>query len=178
MTDPGHSTIEQLAHNILQTYSLRQHPVDPVALANKLGIAVHNAVFPDNSTAAVMTTRWHTSKILVAVSDTPLYKRHSIAHMLGHYLIHPSENITVVDDRHNISKQTPDPQSAPGTYTKEDHANIFAAALLMPADQFRQKWATGEDQAAIASAFKVTEQTARARMDSLGLRQPPNHPIP
>ena len=139
MIQPNLSGIEQLALEILNRHRLHQIPVDPVALANKLGITVHNTIFSDESLSVVMTRHSHTSAIFVAHHDTATRKKHSIAHMLGHYLLHMQESATTVDHYQDLldcptSLQEPAPEEkTPRVSSKRLRRSAAHARRKLPA---------------------------------------------
>ena len=179
MIQPNLSGIEQLSLEILNRHRLHQIPVDPVALANKLGITVHNTIFSDESLSVVMTRHSHTSAIFVAHHDTATRKKHSIAHMLGHYLLHMQESATTVDHYQDLldcptSLQEPVPENK----LHEFQANVFAAALLMPEENFRREWAKTPHTKTMAATFNVPNNLATSRARRLNLEKDPDGTAP
>jgi hypothetical protein len=86
------SEIENHARDILQKHGLFSIPVDPVLLANKEGIKVHNATFSDDGISGMVAKRGSSITMLVNQSDPPARKRFSIAHELGHHFLHLMED--------------------------------------------------------------------------------------
>ena len=172
MIQPNLSGIEQLALEILKRHGLHQIPVDPVALANKLGITVHNTIFSDESLTAVMTRQWHTAIIFVTQHDTAPRKKHSIAHMLGHYLLHMPESATTFDHYQDLlDYPTSLQEPAPEEKLQEFQANVFAAALLMPEEDLRREWAKTPHTKSIAATFNVPNNLATSRARRLNLEK-------
>ena len=86
-------------------------------------------------------------------------KRFTIAHEIGHAVLHPQEDI--VDYRVDIEG----PKDR-----KEVQANKFAAELLMPEEFFRGAWVeSGSDLSAVAASFAVSADAASYRARDLGL---------
>lgn len=86
--------------------------------------------------------------------------RFTIAHELGHYFLHYLEPAV----------------EGPKTFGRgernrgETQANVFAAALLMPAEFFRQAHArVGDDWWTLAEVFGVSPKAAEVRAQVLGL---------
>ncbi|MDI9636216.1 ImmA/IrrE family metallo-endopeptidase [Geitlerinema splendidum] len=103
-------------------------------------------------------------------------QRFTIAHELGHYLLHEQEKLHV-DRRFQI--QLRDGNSSKGEREEEKEANLFAAELLMPTSFIQQDLAGVEgldleDDAAIADLAKkygVSTQAMTFRLAYLGYIQ-------
>ena len=102
----------------------------------------------------------HANRVVyVNKADPPVRRRFTMAHEIGHAVLHPGEDI--LDFRRNIDGPR-DP--------KEIEANKFAAELLMPEDEFRRAWAVRRaDKQRLAVYFGVSVQAATYRADNLGL---------
>ncbi len=163
------SQIEQHANQILKQHGLYSLPINPVVLADKLGVTVNNAQFADDSLAALLARRGQTTQIFVEQSATPYRKRFSIAHELGHhFLSHLPEDGEIVDqhadmfrDRHP-SEKLPDQDRF-----KEIQANWFAAALLMPEELVRVAWEVNPNVYSLAKTCNVSEEAMGYRIDAL-----------
>lgn len=93
---------------------------------------------------------------------SPLRDNFTIAHELGHYVLHfyPVR----------ATMPTPLKFGRYGTGPLESQANRFAAALLMPAAQFREKYqAVGGDPYTLAGSFGVSVPAIEVRVKDLGL---------
>lgn len=90
----------------------------------------------------------------------PLRDRFTLAHELGHYFLHSMQG----KQRLRASRR--------GRSQSEWEANWFAAALLMPSEQFRTVWDSlvSKSVDALASRFKVSAQAALYRIDYLALK--------
>lgn len=86
--------------------------------------------------------------------------RFTIAHELGHYFLH-----------YRYPKlDGPKVYARGGRNRAETEANVFAAALLMPAAPFEQKWSSyHRDAWKVAGHFGVSPAAARVRAEVLGL---------
>ena len=86
--------------------------------------------------------------------------RFTIAHELGHYVLH--------------SKLGKVPIRVPrsGSNRLEWEANWFAAAFLMPAATFRKEWEKNPRVVAMAGRFDVSIKAAEVRKEALGLGNP------
>lgn len=104
--------------------------------------------------------------IHIPLNTSPLRDRFTIAHELGHYVLHylyPNQF-----DNRNITRLR---AHRYGSGQAEYEANWFAAAFLMPADKFKDKYEElGRSDLAVADYFKVSPQAAAVRAKSLGLQ--------
>lgn len=83
--------------------------------------------------------------------------RFTLAHELGHYLLHSKQG------------KLPMQASRKGSSRIEWEANWFAAGFLMPADDFRDLISKGTDNESIANHFQVSEPAVEIRRKSLGI---------
>lgn len=164
------SQIERRAKEILLQHGLYAIPVDPVDLASKLGITVHNAKFADDSLAGLIAKHGEHSQILVEQSDPPYRKRFSIAHELGHHFMHLPDGGQIVDKRVDMFREKqPTAAAWSEQRRREIEANWFAAALLMPEELVREYWAENPRVMVLARIFNVSEEAMGYRIDALDL---------
>ena len=167
---PYRSKIEQHAKSVLKQHGLYALPIDPVLLANKLGITVNNAKFADDTWAALIAKRGPSTRIFVEQSDPPYRKRFSIAHELGHHFLHLMEDGEILDKRADMFRERlVSVESSPRNRSKEVEANWFAAALLMPAELVQTEWEANPNVTTMAKIFNVSEEAMGYRLDALGL---------
>lgn len=99
----------------------------------------------------------------------------TLAHEIGHVILHLEDNNSFIDDNVTINDRSTD--------EKEKEANYFAACLLMPADDvdrfidleiqdFHEKGLSAMDIARIMSEFNVSFDMALNRLESLGVINP------
>jgi hypothetical protein len=95
----------------------------------------------------------------------------TLAHEIGHVILHMDENSSFIDNSITISEKSTD--------LKEKEANYFAACLLMPADEvdrfldleltsFNEQGLSAMDIARIMSEFNVSFDMALNRLENLG----------
>lgn len=95
----------------------------------------------------------------------------TLAHEIGHVLLHLDKATSFIDNQTTLSARNED--------EKEQEANYFAACLLMPADDvdrffdlelpaFEKKGLTGMDIARMMSEFNVSYDMVLNRLESLG----------
>ena len=104
------------------------------------------------------TLKW---AIVINASDPPVRQRFTIAHELGHLLLHKYAS-PHADGR--VQVRFRDEDSAKGSIREEIEANQFAAELLMPEEQVRSLVKLGHDVMDSESdqrALKRIQQIAR-----------------
>lgn len=95
--------------------------------------------------------------ILVNTNDLAVRQRFTIAHELGHHVMHGNESFR--DPLHQV----------PGSDLKEIEANTFAANLIMPEFEFRALVESGKYNASqLAKIFDVSMSALSIRLESLG----------
>jgi Zn-dependent peptidase ImmA (M78 family) len=163
--------LERKAAEILSSHNLTTVPIDLLALAARSNITVNNARFSDRNMAGMIVKRGDEVSILVNGDDSPLRKRFTIAHELGHYFLHLSEDGEFVDTELTLYRQRPpDEHSASARERrKEIQANGFAAALLMPESQVRRYWKERKSIDELARIFNVSTEAMGYRLDALEL---------
>ncbi len=166
-------TPESRAAELLAEVGVRSAPVAVDRIADHLGIQIRLAdlgedcsgVLVRNAEGATIGVNWghHTNR-----------RRFSIAHEIGHFLLHDGD--TYVDKGYRVNFR--DLESGSGTKQEEIDANIFAAALLMPADWVRkafeeQPFDLTEDDGLeiLARKFEVSTQAMTYRLMNLQLVQ-------
>lgn len=167
----GHS-IEQCSEQLLRAVGMSAVPIDVIAIARHLGIGVVAQPLED-AVSGMLIVRSDRAAIGVNEEHHPHRQRFTIAHELGHYLLHRETTNLFVDSALTFYR---DDSSADGVYQQEIEANAFAAALLMPADTLRKAL---DDRAIdlydertvwkLATTFGVSQQALTIRLVKLGL---------
>jgi len=106
----------------------------------------------------------------------PGRRRFTIGHELGHWELHRTGQQSLFCRTATIgSDEVPEAAPAPPVSPTEEEANIFAAALLMPAEVFVDEFArlNGEIQA-LCDRFNCSMKAVRHRIRALV----PDHPLP
>lgn len=167
--------IKEFARQTLKDHGLFSVPVNPIVVANKLGIRVYNAVFSDTKFSGLAAKRSNGFSILVKQGDHPYRKRFTVAHEIGHALLHlesgPDEIIDTDSDFFRVPPGDPDSWSI--KRRREYEANLFAAELLMPVELMKTTWENlSKDDRSVskmALAFQVSEEAMGYRLNDLGL---------
>ena len=78
--------IKNIAEGVLKIYSDQSYPVKVLEIANNLDLQVFESTFDrDDVSGMLKASEKH---ILIAQSDNPKRQRFSIAHEIGHYVLH------------------------------------------------------------------------------------------
>ena len=161
--------VEQKALEVLRLHGLNSIPVDPVELANREGIKVHNAKFSDDALSGMIAKRGNDVTLLVNQSDAPFRKRFTIAHELGHHFLHLIGDGDYVDSTTDLFRTEFDEGTKDPSRRAEVEANQFAAALLMPEERVRSEFAKVSNSKAMARLFNVSEEAMGIRLVTLGI---------
>ena len=168
--------VEKRVREELERLGLYRLPVNPVIVANKLGMKVKGVVFKDSSHASIVSVKDGTGTIFVSdLADEPYRMRVAVAHALGHYFLHLMEKGVVKDgqilDRpiDMFWEKEPDEGQASEDWMMEIEANRFADELLMPVSFVREEWASNPNIPRLARMFGVTDEAIGRRVANLNL---------
>lgn len=162
--------IEEQTEGLLKKHNLFHPGFDIKKLIKKLSITLIAATFTDdvsgyfviNDGQPVISYDVHASKTRM---------RFTMAHELGHFILHSKTQAIFVDKTPKVFFRNS--ASASGEVLKEREANAFAAALLMPKLLVLEQLKHVEADAikavdALAEAFKVSSQAMSFRLSNLG----------
>jgi|SRR6185369_10454208 len=173
--------IERVAIDLITASGPMSIPVDLRGIARHLGVEVHEQTFED-PVSGVLLVRGQERHIMVNRAHHPNRQRFSIAHELGHLVLHHQEGDQLFVDTHmrvyqrigTAYSRAYKEAGAATTPLQEKQANQFASALLMPkialtaAAGQRDLWDEG-DVSALAADFAVSEQAMAIRLRDLDL---------
>lgn len=128
-------------------------------IVESLGGRIHLQSFDEarKSDASIQVRTKGDFDIFLPAHTTFERDRFSIAHEIGHYLLHyPMTNKPMKAQRF-------------GSNRVEWEANWFAAGFLMPEREFRKKFRETRSPTYLARHFKVSVSAVQARMKALGL---------
>lgn len=151
--------IEQEANEIRRKYGA---DFNVVQAAKDMGFTVYDAQFKNPNVAGKIVSSPNEKAIYVNKFDIPARKKFTVAHEIGHAVLHHGDNdgeFKMVDYR-GMNK---------GFDRKEWEANQFAASLLMPKDETTRKWGELQDVDDLAEAMGVSKMAAAIRLMNLGL---------
>lgn len=151
---------EQLLANFwfVEPNGLTKLPVDPIAIARKLGLDVFYSALDPDVAGILVKQRGDTPQIHLNASDPRVRQRFTCGHEIGHYMRRQGgSDFGYVDRRSALSSQGTDPE--------ERFANGVAAALLMPAKMVRERRAFGAPK--LAADFNVSLEAMKHRLSNL-----------
>ena len=156
------------AKQVLDTYWNSTVPVDPVAIANKVGIKVYTASNMPKELSGIIQKDKQSNKVIIIVngSHNEHRQRFTIAHELGHYF-NTEEFDGQIDDSTDILIYNRDNNSSP----TEVEANKFAAELLMPQAAIKYMLATKNIKtlSEFADIFNVSPSAMNIRLTNMGI---------
>ena len=162
---------ETRARELLKSLSIKRPPVDVVGVAKKLRVRIEQADLSDEC-SGVLVRRGSAAVIGVQFAHHPNRQRFTVAHELGHFLLHKGG--TYVDKGTTLRFRNL--QSGSGTQKEEREANHFAAALLMPAEWVQAEFerhpfdlADDSQLQELCRTFGVSAQAMSYRLTNLGL---------
>lgn len=158
-------------------YSDNADSIDVISIAKKLGFVVANAGLNEDMDGFIIVEEGNdnilgiqTDKLIgVNASKDLNWKRFTIAHEIGHYILHY--------DRDKDNGMYAHREHVKGKNDAENEADYFAANLLMPKEKFMNKYnelkeknlSIEEMVVLLADKFVVTQPTTRRRFEELGL---------
>ena len=158
---------KQQAEKILTDFAIATAPVDVKCIAEKLGIEISYA--PSTKYSGILI-RKSDNKVLMGInnSENSGRMRFTIAHELGHFILHPRDNVTI-DYR--------DRQTSNNKLQKEKLVDFFAANLLMPESLIKKDFGLTvkngvffeEDLVNLADKYQVSGEAMKWRLINLNL---------
>ncbi|MHB9835140.1 ImmA/IrrE family metallo-endopeptidase [Paraburkholderia terrae] len=171
--------IELAAQEMLRASGAVALPVDLNRILLTYNVELRHARLEDN-VSGVLVAKQHETYLIVNESHHINRQRFTIAHELGHFqLHHHGEERLFIDTEMRIYQRVGQPGDAtymsPSSTTtpqEEREANMFAAALLMPAPLIQHAALQHNlwdefDVASLARTFAVSEQAMSIRLQQL-----------
>ena len=166
---PRYSYIVRLTQRLLADHGVEAPPIPVESIAKAMKCRVVFSPLEDVSGILVRSSEGAT--IGVNERQPPVRRRFTIAHELGHLLLHSGNQVTYDHDfRVNLRSSA----SSEGRDVEEIEANFFAASLLMPdplleADPRTLFIHVDDDRGVgeIAKTFKVSQQAMTLRLARL-----------
>lgn len=163
------------AHELLNRIGVEHPPVDVLRAAEILGAqVVSRKLQPETSGMLVRDSG--VTVIGLNSSHHEVRRRFSVAHELGHLLLHPGRPLLLHE---TVRVNFRDATSSTATDTEEIEANAFAAELLMPEEMVRDQVAragrpTDRRQFVhrLSETFAVSKQAMEIRLVNLGVLLP------
>lgn len=170
--------IRRLVGDLIREHDLKGPPVPVQAIATAAGANV--VMTPaEEGVSGFLLRRPRAEGIVIGVnaSDAPARRLFTIAHELGHLLLHAGEELHV-DRTATIYHRSL--RSSEGIDEKEMEANLFAAELLMPFEFIQTDLnkighidlENQEPLRELAKKYRVSPQAMSIRLAYLGWRTP------
>jgi Zn-dependent peptidase ImmA (M78 family) len=168
---------EQRAVEILAKLRILRAPVPVEKIALQLGLLVKRAAFGDD-VSGLLVVQDGRGVIGINAAHSSTRQRFTIAHELGHFVLHPSAMPVFIDKSFLKPYFTAfrNSTSATGEDRIEREANSFAAALLMPAELVHQAiaelsvdLADDDEVDELAKRFQVSRQAMSFRLANLAI---------
>ena len=163
--------IERRATKLLRDHGVTSPPVDVEGIAKAVGISV-NYERLENDVSGLMLFENGVAKVAINESHHRNRQRFTLAHEIGHVLLHAKDDRVFVDRRFFRNEW-----SSKGELREEIEANAFAASLLMPQSLIKQYLdteggITDIDVFRLATRFEVSEQALTLRLVRLNYIEP------
>ncbi len=163
--------IEEKAEKILLDATCFRAPIDISCITQSLGIKL-NEIDLDDEISGLFVVKDKVAHIGYNKFHHEHRRRFTIAHEIGHCLLHSKETPLFVDKGEKVMYRNLD--SASGEHQKEREANAFAAALLMPKKLLLQEIHAFENNGLnlteyLVEKFNVSERAMTIRLTNLGL---------
>ena len=154
--------IDRIAEKVRSEYNGEEEKTNVVKIANALGFDVYEATFDNDRIAGKVEDDGENRVIYVNRNDIAPRKRFTVAHEIGHIVLHhPLDNQPFVKVDNRGANDSFD--------RKEFEANRFAASLLMPKEESVRVWEETRDVDDFADRMGVSKAAAAIRLESLGL---------
>jgi Zn-dependent peptidase ImmA (M78 family) len=169
--------IEQKAQDLLDSFNMSNVPVPVEDVAKRLGLNVI-AFDLGSDVSGVLHIKKENSSIGYNPNESKVRQRFTIAHELGHFILHHEADKVFIDNEKYyqlIKFRSEKTNLSPEDYKHEKEANAFAAALLMPQGLVKQELASyvGFDLSDssmitdLAKKFEVSTQAMSFRIINL-----------
>jgi Zn-dependent peptidase ImmA (M78 family) len=125
--------IRELVEGILNGCAVKAPPVPVEAIIRRQGINIARKSLDDDTSGFVyVDSRTNSTVIGLNVSHSKTRQRFTLAHELGHFLMHKTSGGHLHVDEKDFFVRFRDKHSGDGSDQQEREANAFAAELLMP----------------------------------------------
>lgn len=167
-TNAAKAVIDNWAGEVAELLQFKPGEIlEPLIL--RLGGRIENLnPFADDDTPSIVVENQQKFTIYLPVTTSPRRNRFTIAHELGHLLLH-YPMVTKANPEATMKATRWVNEADAVQQRAEWEANWFAAGFLMPAATFRARHAALRGQVdALADAFDVSKKAAELRIKTLG----------
>lgn len=156
---PTSDHIRVTATRLLQSAGATGEPVDLRAVVSALNLELVERGREPFASEAALVPMGDTRAIVTRGGGDERRRRFSIAHEIGHFMLHPDR---VAPERGGATNAA--------VAAQEHEADQFAAELLMPSDRLRRAAIEyAGDVQRLATRFEVSQSAMRIRLERLGL---------
>ncbi|AND41440.1 ImmA/IrrE family metallo-endopeptidase [Cytobacillus oceanisediminis] len=167
--------IEQKANELLKMFNIDEVPIPLDKIAEGLKISIQEEKLEGDLSGVLIRD---SDKTVIGVNSKhlPNRQRFTIAHEIGHFILHEGNPIHI-DRTFRVNFR--DKNSSLANSIEEIEANAFAAALLMPEKKLKQfynkklkegiDFEHSDELDSIAETFQVSKQALMIRLFKLGL---------
>ncbi|WP_192822771.1 ImmA/IrrE family metallo-endopeptidase [Rufibacter sp. LB8] len=169
---------EREAEKILKELNFTSPPISIEIIAESKGIEIKPYDFGEGVSGALVIDG-NKSVIGYNPFESPVRRRFTIAHELGHFVLHQNDSPLWIDKekmQYRSQIQFRDQKSATGELKNEREANQFAAAILMPGFMIKNEiekrnleFIEEQDVKELADIFKVSQQAMTIRLSKLDI---------
>ena len=173
--------IQMLVERLLAAQGVSSAPVPVEKLAEACGATIKRQPAEDSLSGFLLRDRAGTLAV-IGVNSThhANRQRFTVAHELGHLLLHPPEAVHVDREEQAFDLKLRSRESSDGTDPEEIESNMFAAELLMPTSFIQNDFhkyrgldlmdpKTEQVLEELASRYEVSTQALTYRVVKLGL---------
>ena len=165
-----YSRIRKLATQLVAEHAIIAPPVDVERVASSRGASIRYDDLGEGVSGILV--RGHPGKAVIGVqrSHSLQRQRFTIAHELGHFLLHDGDEVHV-DHVFRVNYRSDRPQD--GVQIEETEANVFASELLMPVAFLDQEGdfifdaEGGPRLAALSTKYQVSREAMSWRLLNL-----------
>ena len=169
------NTIDHAVDELKLTTGLSYPENNLLQIASALGITVSEVALPDYENKKVKGyIKWFTpeekksknttcdAEIYINSQQTPTVKNFTLAHELGHFLLHKNASSFRIDLQDYSAEGDP--------LNQETEANYFAGSLLMPKEKLLKSFEKANSLDEVAEMFAVSRPAVEARVKWLGYK--------
>jgi Zn-dependent peptidase ImmA (M78 family) len=156
-----------MVHGLLSDHNLTKPPIRIEKVAKDLGVELRSGDLDDVS--GLLVRQGNSAVIATNSTQSAQRQRFTIAHELGHFLLHEGI-LNHVDRSYRVNYRSA--ESSQATNVEEIEANYFAASILMPKqllDELVAEEALDNDSmvAELAKQFQVSRLAMSLRLANL-----------
>lgn len=170
MRKASESKVTREVRALLSKHGIKKTPVPVDEIASRLGIEVRYAPYRGGDVSGMIYR--DEGRVVIGVNSLhhPNRQRFTIAHEIGHYLMHEGKEVHI-DRDFSIKINLRDSNSSKAVDREEIEANRFASELLMPfellAEDLRDREIDVDNEGLIkelAQKYKVSQQAMTFRV--------------